>query len=148
MKFSELIHGHYFYNICKIAHPAGNGHWWRILSGFLLGYQKCVFCKTYCNRSEYPESKDSYRWWSCHRCGVCYSYHDVTGKLENCRYVRTIKDKEFMLYLDDHGTRLYVENPDDSWSSSPHSILQLDYKLRDVTPNNVQDKIRTLLTFS
>lgn len=107
-----------------------------------------MFCKRYCNRADFPENKEDFRWWSCHQCGVTYSYHDATNELKTYRFVRQVKGKEFMLYLDDGSTRLFAETPYDKWGSSPAQILQLDHKLQDVTPDNAQNKIKTLLMFS
>ena len=147
MKLTEFFAFSPYCKICQIAHPEGE-HWWDNVSAFFLGYRKCMYCKKYCNRSEFPEHKADYRWWSCHQCGVTYSYHDQTNKLNMHRFVRQIHGKEFLLYLDDEGgTRLFAETPEQASGTSPELILHLNHKL-DICPENALDKMKTLLMFS
>lgn len=106
---------------------------------------KCHYCQRECVDNE---STNTYCY--CYHCHVNYSLTlqlivDMVifrnPQMPDYRLVLHLSDKEtLLLYRDDSP---FISNMDD-----PQIVVKLQFIMENVTPQNVQDKIKTMLVFS
>jgi hypothetical protein len=100
----------------------------------------CLYCYQACfKRSAW----DNHIAWGCEKCRATY-FTTTDNQLKSMRLVTTIKDLEYGIYVKPEETTVY------SWrnaTSPTFEIMTIPYAM-SITPDNIQQKLKTLLVFS
>lgn len=107
----------------------------------------CLYCQ---KEMKIRDPSNGTFWWECTPCDVIY----VLGENKAYVYLNGYKTEDggrysITLKLDKEETIVGYYSPVTSFDSRPGTILmKLPIIVKNVTPANLKEKIRTLLTFS
>jgi|SRR6185369_6786922 len=117
----------------------------------------CDFCQQPCRRSTGAKEYGKHaRWQRCLSCKVSYAI-SLTGQVK-CRIFRGPGEDEFyqlrINYKENISTICFLKK--DSWmynnrkqtTYNSTQIVTLDHCIKDISPQNVQDKIKLYILFS
>ena len=112
---------------------------------------ECIYCKKECEVYEVPSyHKNLYEAYECFNCKVpvIYTFEFLTKQMtEICFYlVHNDRVYEAILQLSPKITKLNLIDPDEDHNDERPSFKEFDYLL-DITPDNFENKLETILTF-
>ena len=120
---------------------------------YISGVPKCIFCKDFCALLPYTLITNiiDMKGWSCDECRVTFIYGN--SKLQSYYFIRTIRNKNITLHvhLNPSRTLLAINHDPDShiYSSLSYKEIVLDIPhIVNVTPQNIENKIKNIIVFS
>lgn len=106
---------------------------------------KCLSCNT-------ELGKPLQSWMKCERCEVIYLQYDCDPQYHHIKWERTIGDMEWALNIyPNQNYSVLVGNErksEEPWMDGDFTEIKIDYAITDVSPKNIINKIKTIITFS
>jgi hypothetical protein len=112
----------------------------------------CQYCHRRCIKSE--RAKKRFWWHSCSTCSVRFLV-SITGMLVETEFYSTQNNKKYSILIEikSNKTNLLIDEPDhyDRFNRivkrGGKELIKSFDKIIDVTPQNLDNKIKTILTF-
>lgn len=112
---------------------------------------KCQFCRDYCfhlTENYNPKCQETYR---CNDCKIFYTLRD--NKIHMIQFAAKIKNKYYCLEIMCNDNKTYLREVElDSDEGQTYTldnkiILELNTIPQNISPTNIEDKIKTFLVF-
>lgn len=106
---------------------------------------KCQFCNNFCIRGD--KNIENNRWWKCEECRINYLI-SFDGKIDTANFRSSNISNEFytirILFKEEESTIHFWTKKDTYYSAT--SVVTLN-SIINITPENMQDKLKTYLLF-
>jgi hypothetical protein len=108
----------------------------------------CQYCQRRCIKSE--RAKKRFWWYLCSTCSVRFLV-SITGMLVETEFYSTQNSKKYSILIENKSnkTSLLIHNPDyyNNFKYGGKELIKSFDKIIDVTPQNIDNKIKTILMF-
>lgn len=105
----------------------------------------CIFCQTDMSMDEKKPSEWVYHMWHCSGCRISYNFDKYGATIHYFNELSHTRGHVLSIDFMNNETALYYI---DQNNPPPETLLIVPYMIQGVTPTNLKDKIKTLLTFS